>query len=129
MEDVDLGQMTIGFGALLALVSSGFFFAMGMTDMASLHPFGLGVLLIVCGIAANTENNKRRMVWMHIAVTVGLIGFLITGVRAVIQIAKGTTAVPSALAFDERVASALICGVFVAMCVRSFIAARKARAV
>lgn len=121
-----MAKMTIGFGAVLALISSGFFFALGMTDMAALHPFGLGVVLIVCGILANTENTKKRMLWMHIAVTVGLIGFLITTVGVVKQIAKGTTQV-SPLAFDERVATALICGVFVAMCVRSFIAARRAR--
>jgi hypothetical protein len=31
------------------------------------------------------------------------------------------------LPFDERVVAALICGAFVALCVRSFIAARRER--
>jgi hypothetical protein len=51
---------------------------------------------------------------------------LITGIRAVIQIVKGATAVNPA-AFAERVVVALICLVFVALCVRSFISARRAR--
>jgi hypothetical protein len=111
---------------LLVVVSVGFWIATGRAEIAALHPAGLGVLLAICGWLANTENSKRRMLWMHIAVTFGLVGFLITGVRAVIQAVKGTTAVNPA-AFDERVVAALICLTFVALCVRSFIAARRAR--
>jgi hypothetical protein len=66
------------------------------------------------------------MLWMHLAVTVGLVGFLITGVRAVIQVVKGTTGVNPA-AFEERAVVALICLLFVALCVRSFISARRSR--
>jgi len=122
-----MAKWTIGFGALLAILSIGFWLAMGRTETPALHPAGLGIGLILCGALANTENPKRRMLWMHIAVTVGLIGFLITGIRAVIQIAKGTTTVGNPLAFDERVVIALVCLAFVALCVRSFIAARRAR--
>jgi hypothetical protein len=67
------------------------------------------------------------MLWMHIAVTVGLLGFLITGVRAAIEAVNGTAMVVKPLAFEERVAAALICLVFVGLCVRSFIAARRSR--
>jgi hypothetical protein len=81
----------------------------------------------VCGIGANTEVVKKRMIWMHIAVSVGLIGFLITGLRAVLQVVRHTTSVGGVLPFDERVVAALICGAFVALCVRSFIAARRER--
>jgi len=122
-----MARLTIGFGVLLAAVSVGFWVAMGRADSAALHPAGLGVVLIVCGLLANTENAKRRMLWMHIAVTVGLLGFLITGVRAAIEAVKGTAMVVKPLAFEERVAAALICLVFVGLCVRSFIAARRSR--
>jgi hypothetical protein len=116
--------MVVGF--LLVLVSVGFWFAMGRAEMAALHPAGLGVLLLIAGALANSEDPKRRMLWMHIAVTLGLIGLLITGIRAVLQIVHGTTGV-APLAFDERAIVAVICLTFVAMCVRSFIAARRAR--
>jgi multisubunit Na+/H+ antiporter MnhE subunit len=122
-----MAKWTIGFGVVLAIVSLSFWVGMGKTEMAALHPAGLGLGLILCGALANTENPKRRMLWMHIAVTVGLVGFLITGIRAAIQIAKGTTAAGNPLAFDERTVVALICLLFVALCVRSFIAARRAR--
>jgi hypothetical protein len=122
-----MAKLTIAFGVMLAVVSLGFWVVMGHTDSAALHPAGLGVLLVICGLLANTEDSKRRMLWMHIAVTVGLIGFLITGVRAVIELVKGTAFTVKPIAFDERVVVALICGVFVAMCVRSFISARRSR--
>jgi len=121
-----MAKLTVGFGVVLVLVSAGFWIAMGRVESAALHPAGLGVLLVLCGVFADTANTKRRMLWMHLAVTVGLVGFLITGVRAVIQIVKGTTAVNPA-AFTERVAVALLCLLFVVLCVRSFIRARRSR--
>jgi hypothetical protein len=122
-----LAKLTIGFGVLLALVSLCFWLAIGRTEMAALHPAGVGVLLILCGVLANTDNPKKRMLWMHIAVTFGLIGFLITGIRAGVQLANGTAMSINPMAFEERVVIALICLVYVALCVRSFIAARRAR--
>jgi hypothetical protein len=123
-----LAKLTIWFGVLLAAVSLGFWIGTGRTEIAALHPAGVGVLLILCGALANTENPKKRMLWMHIAVTFGLIGFLITGIRAGIELAKGTAMSINPMAFEERVVVALICLVYVALCVRSFIAARRGRA-
>lgn len=122
-----MAKLTIGFGVLLAAVSLGFWMAVGRTEMAALHPAGIGVLLILCGTFASTENPKMRMLWMHIAVTLGLIGFLITGIRAAIGLAKGTAMSINPMGFEERVVIALICLVYVALCVRSFITARRAR--
>jgi hypothetical protein len=119
-----MAKLTIWFGVLIAAISVGFWLAMGRTEMAALHPAGVGVLLVIAGVLANTENSKQRMLWMHIAVTLGLIGFLITGIRAAISVVKGIAAM---MAFEERVAIALVCLVYVGLCVRSFIAARKAR--
>jgi hypothetical protein len=124
-----LAKLTIWFGVLLAVVSLGFWIAMGRTETAALHPAGVGLLLILCGALANTDNPKKRMLWMHIAVTFGLIGFLITGIRAAIELAKGTAMSINPAGFEERMVVALICLVYVALCVRSFIAARRSRKV
>jgi hypothetical protein len=124
-----LAKLTIWFGVLLAAVSLGFWMGMGRAETAALHPAGVGVLLILCGALANTENPKKRMLWMHIAVTFGLIGFLITGIRAVIELAKGTALSINPMGFEERIVVALICLLYVALCVRNFIAARRARTV
>jgi len=105
----------------------GFWLAMGK-ESAALHPAGIGVLLIVSGLLANTENTRQRMIWMHIAVTLGLIAFLTPGVRAAIELVKGTAMTLNPLGFEERVLIALVSLVFVVLCVRSFIAARRSRA-
>lgn len=122
-----MAKLTVVFGVLLVAVSVGFWLAMGK-ESAALHPAGIGVLLIVSGLLANTENTRQRMIWMHIAVTLGLIAFLTTGVRAAIELAKGTALTVNPLGFEERVVIALVSLVFVVLCVRSFIAARRARA-
>jgi hypothetical protein len=122
-----MAKLTVFIGILLVAISGAFYFAMNPHETATLHPAGIGVLLIVCGALANTENSKRRMLWMHIAVLLGLIGFLTTGIRVVIALAHGTASIINMLAFDERLAIALVCLLFVVLCVRSFIAARRAR--
>ncbi len=120
-----LAKLTIWFGVLIAVVSLGFWIAMGRVETAALHPAGIGVLLILCGFLATTENPKKRMLWMHIAVTLGLIGFLTTGIRAVISLSKGTAMSINPMGFEERVVIALICLIYVGLCARTFIAARR----
>jgi hypothetical protein len=68
------------------------------------------------------------MIWMHVAVTVALLGFLGSFSRAIdeyIQAHGGPLAHP--VAVEYQAAMAALCLVFVVLCVRSFIAARKAR--
>jgi hypothetical protein len=126
MEETHLAKLTIGFGVLLVAISAGFWFAMGRAESAALHPAGVGMVLILCGLLANTENVKRRMLWMHIAVTFGLIGFLITGIRAGLNLLRGTVSV-NPVAFDERAVVAVVCFAYIVLCVRSFISARRTR--
>ncbi len=121
-----MAKLTMVFGVLLVLVSVGFRVATG--EMAALHPAGVGLVMLLSGWLANSEDAKKRMLWMHIAVTVGLIGFLITGIRAILTAAHGSAAIAAdPLAFYERTIVAVLCLVFVVLCVRSFIAARRAR--
>jgi hypothetical protein len=123
-----MAKLTMFFGVLLIVISVGFWMATGRAEIAALHPAGVGLILLVSGALANSEDAKKRMLWMHIAVTFGLIGFLITGIRAVVTAAHGSAAIAAnQLAFDERVVVALICLIFVILCVRSFIAARRSR--
>jgi len=123
-----MAKLTMFFGVLLIVISVGFWMATGRDETAALHPAGVGLILLVSGALANSEDAKKRMLWMHIAVTFGLIGFLITGIRAAVTAAHGSAAIAAnQLAFDERVVVALICLIFVILCVRSFIAARRSR--
>jgi uncharacterized membrane protein len=71
-----LAKLTIAFGVLLGLIGARYFVATGNAHPTALIPLWFGCALIICGVLANTENARRRMLWMHIAVTIALFGFL-----------------------------------------------------
>ena len=123
-----MAKLTVLFGVLLIAVGLAGFLATGHTHPTALIPAGFGLLLILFGALANTEDSKKRMLWMHIAVTVGLLGFLGTVPAAidVVRLANGV-AFPHPIAVEEKAAMSLLCLLFVAFCVRSFIAARRTR--
>jgi uncharacterized membrane protein (UPF0136 family) len=115
-------------GFILMVVGAAGYQLTGSTHPTALIPALIGLLLAIAGILARKES--RRGLWMHVAVTLGLLGFLgtITSIVSVAKMAMGT--VPEhPIAVEEKFASCVICLIFVAACVRSFIAARKARTV
>ena len=114
------------FGAVLILLGAGVFLSAGAHAPTSLIPAYFGLVLVLLGALANTEDTKRRMLFMHLAVTVGLVGFLFPfarSIRGTIALLQGGT-VLHPLAVEESMAMALICLVYTGLCVRSFIAAR-----
>ena len=123
-----MAKVTIGFGIVLILLGAIGFFGTGSTHPTALIPAYWGIALTICGILANSPSDKRRMLVMHIAVTVGLLGFLGSGIMAIIETVKahgGPLAHPAAV--ESQIAMAVICLIYVALCVRSFIAARRSR--
>ncbi len=119
-----MAKMTMAFGVLLAVIGVVGHIVLG----ARLHALWFGLVLLLCGVLANTENAKQRMLWMHIAVTVGLLGFLIPGIMTVVAFARrGSAQAMDSRLLDERILVGVVCLVFTGLCVRSFIAARKAR--
>jgi len=122
-----MAKITIICGMLLALlgvVCYAFWHQFG-ADHASptaLIPAGFGAILILLGLFTLTKP-ALRMHLMHASVTLALIGFLASlpmGVHGLIK--KGFVVAPIA-----QLIMAIICGVYVVLCVNSFIAARKAR--
>ena len=124
-----MGKMTIVFGVVLIAVGIAGFVLTGSAHPTALIPAAIGLILAVCGFAAESTDAKRRMVWMHAAVTVGLLGFLGTAKSAydVYQLAHGV-AYEHPLAVEEKAATCLLCLIFVLFCVRSFVNARRVRA-
>jgi hypothetical protein len=127
-----MAKLTIGFGVVLILLSAVAYAQLGQHShgIHSLIPGGFGLLLVIFGALANTPVAKKRMLFMHIAVTVGLLGFLgtIPGIIGVIRMATGGfVARPDAAKVQAIMGT--ICLVYVLLCVRSFIAARRARLV
>ena len=125
-----MARVTIVFGVLLILLGVVGYVATGNTHPTALIPCGFGLLLAVFGwLAQNPEPSKRKL-YMHIAVTVGLVGFLgtATSLISVVQLAQGKV-FPFPAAVEAKAAMAVLCLVYVVLCVRSFIAARRSGAV
>lgn len=117
---------TIGIG--LALVGVGLvgYFGTGAEHPTALIPAGFGVVLAILGELA--RNEQRRALYMHIAVTVGLLGFLgsFMGLVRFFRLLAGE-AVARPDAVKAQAAMAALTGIFVILCVRSFINARRNR--
>jgi hypothetical protein len=124
--------VTIIFGAVLTGFGLHLYFGSSTPDpsVTALIPAFVGVPLILCGLFARRE--KWRMHVMHVAVLLGLLG----AVAALGRLAmKFSTLIPSLISDDPTVhrpvrsmfLMAAICIVYVALCVRSFIEARRRR--
>ena len=124
-----MSKVTIGFGVLLIGLAAWGFLGTGSQHPTALIPGYFGLAMVVCGVLANSPKEKQRMLWMHVAVTVGLLGFLAAGARAGMELARSQGAMTheQSVAVGDQVAMSVICLVYVALCVRSFIAARRGR--
>jgi preprotein translocase subunit Sss1 len=112
-------------GVLLILIGIiGYVFSLidGHTSLTALIPAAFGLLLVIFGFAAKSKENLRKHL-MHAAVLVGLLGFLIPAWRLISRMNDLTVS----LAVLSQAAMALICLVFVILCVNSFIAVRQNR--
>ncbi len=124
-----MAKTTLFFAAVLIILGIAVFVATGSHAPTALIPAFFGVVLGVFGLLANTEDSKRRMLFMHIAVTIGLAGFLFPGIRAMGDILKllRNQTVLRPIAMWEELAMFILCLIFVLLSVRSFIVARRAR--
>jgi hypothetical protein len=93
----------------------------------ALIPAGFGVLLAVLGLVAHKPS--ARMHAMHAAAAVGLIGFLLAGGRGFMKLGNAASDDIS-IARPARMVllMAVVCLVYVGLCVWSFISARRRRA-
>ena len=89
-------------------------------------PASFGVLLLVCGVIGMKESARKHA--MHAAAMVGLLGALATlgkGGYDLYKMSQGMDVNPRAMTFVFLMA--VLCSVFVGLCVKSFIDARKKR--
>ena len=124
-----MARLTVFFGVVLTLLGIFTFTATGHQYPTSLIPTLFGLILLVCGYVARTPDLKRRALWMHIAVTVGLLGFLgtVKSVYDYVRLKQGVQ-FKFPIAVEEKAAMCVLLLVFVIFCVRNFIRARRARA-
>ena len=97
----------------------------GQVSVTALIPAFVGGVLILCGALAFRDKLRKHV--MHFAAIVGVLG-AIGGFMPLQRQLKNTGTIdltkPSAISGELMI---LICAVFVGLCVKSFIEARKAR--
>jgi hypothetical protein len=112
-------------GLLLVVLGLAYFVGTGSIHKTALIATWFGVAIGLSGFMARGEDARKRALWMHIAVTIGLLGFVFPAIRVAMAYNRGPIQHPAAV--QEQLVMAIICFVFVVMCVRSFIAARRTR--
>jgi hypothetical protein len=119
-----LVNKTIGIGVALILLGLIGYSATGAASVTALIPAFFGVVLGALGWLS--RDDKRRKLVMHIAVVVGLLGFAgsVSGIPKLMRMVGGAEIARPAAAISQSI-MAVLTGVFVALCVKSFIDARR----
>jgi len=123
-----MAKWALLFGFILLLMGI-FAYAEGDHTSSALLPAYFGILLGVLGATARSEKEKTRMVAMHIAATVGVVGFLMTvsDLLEYIQVQRGGIIPEHPKVLQEHAITSAILLFFVLLSVLSFIKTRRAR--
>lgn len=122
-----MAKVTLVFAVLLIILGLGFYLGTGSKAPTALIPAWFGLALGFGGLLAISPSEGRRKLFMHINVTIGLLGFLGAAGRAIYALTSGRT--PDQIALIAQLLMAGLMLIYVILCVRSFIAARRARLV
>ena len=121
-----MSPIAIFFGVVLSILGVALYSASDLEAekrWTALIPTGVGIILIICGLIA--RNEKARKHAMHVAALLGLIGCVAPLVMVIKKWAS--TSEFNNLSGGGQLAMSALCGVFLALCVKSFIDVRKAR--
>lgn len=121
-----MASTALAFGIALLLLGVIGYVATGADSPTALIPAAFGVLLALLGIWA--RNPAKRKTAMHLAAGVGLLGFLgaARGLAGLLALLSGEeVGRPAAVVSQSMMAG--LCLIFVALCVRSFVTARRNR--
>ena len=113
-------NLTLGYGAFLIAWGIAVSILSDSNSITSYFPSMLGVPLALAGVMVMRMPEKRKL-WMHIAATFGLL-CAIGGTRFFLGMGDGITHASGSMLMLLVTGSA-----YTVVCVRSFIAARKAR--
>ena len=96
-------------------------------SVTALIPSFVGIAILICGVAALREPFRKHA--MHIAATIGLLGFLAGSFQASKSLGKVFSGDPTLnwRSFTFVALMAAICAAYVATCFNSFMQARKTR--
>lgn len=124
-----MAKLTLVFAALLAALGLAGYLYTGSQHPTALIPLWWGIALGICGLLSISPNPRRRSIFMHIAVTLGVLGFIGALVEAFrgYGIARSAGLEPDHIALAAKLIMAGLLLIYVNFCIRSFIAARRAR--
>jgi hypothetical protein len=122
-----MAKVTLLFAALLIALGLVGYLGTGSAHPTALIPAWIGFALGVFGWLAISPNEGRRKLFMHVNVTIGLLGFLGGAVEAVRGYVHATSAglEPDTIALASKATLSGLMLIYVILCVRSFIAARR----
>ncbi len=122
-----MAKVTMVFALLLCVLGLAGFLFTGRIHQTALIPTWFGLALGFCGYLAINPDEKKRKLFMHINVTLALLGFLGAAGRAVYGYVHASSlgVAPDAIALGSQVTMAGLTLIYVILCVRSFIAARR----
>lgn len=123
-----LAKTSMGIGALLVVLGVGVYGTLAATgdespSVTALIPAFFGLPIVICGALALKDS--LRMHAMHGVATLGLLGVVLPVLRLVMQVVSGKLALT--IATFSLLAMAGLSLALLVLCVRSFIAARRAR--
>jgi len=124
-----MAKVTIIFGVLLISLGLVGFFGTGAIHYTALIPTWFGLALTIGGILAISPSESRRKIFMHINVTIGALGCIGAFIVAVqgYGAARSAGIDPDFIALAAKLAMGVLLLIYVNLCVRSFIQARRSR--
>jgi hypothetical protein len=126
-----MAKLTLVFAVLLIALGLAGYIGTGNQHPTALIPTWFGLALGVFGVLAISPSERRRKLFMHISVTIGLLGFVGSAAEAVRGYlhARSAGLEPDQIALASKLTMTGLLLIYVILCVRSFIAARRARLV
>ena len=123
---MNMPKITMAYAVSLILVGIIGYFATGMVSVTALIPMFFGLPMMVLSMLA--KNPARRKLFMHVATALGLLGLLgsARGLGGFFTLLGGGEVARPGAVISQAI-MAIISLVFVLLCVKSFIEARKNR--
>jgi hypothetical protein len=124
-----MAKTTIIFGILLIILGLVGFFGTGAIHYTALISTWFGLALVAGGFLSISPSESRRKIFAHINVTIGLLGFLGAAGSALHEYgsARSQGIDPNLIALGSQLTMAVLLLIYVNLCVRSFIQARRSR--
>jgi hypothetical protein len=122
-----MAKVTLVFAVLLIALGLAGYLGTGSLHPTALIPAWIGLALGIFGFLAMSPSEGRRKLFMHINVTIGLIGFLGGAIEALrgYAHARSLGMEPDHIALASKLTLAVLMLIYINLCVRSFIEARR----